>query len=152
MAAVHVLSLTLMWFEDQVADDNEEDVLNLARQISALRTTADTEAGRRLTPILLLLRLQCRELQVRRMQLDVAAYQAGLNVTLGEGRLYLARLRAVILAYQPGRTVHMPLEFPRASVIFDGIDVDELAVEDVLVHDLGVSDLTRRRLMGHIPQ
>jgi hypothetical protein len=145
MAAVQVLSLTLMWFEDQVADDNMQVVLDLARQISALRTATDTEAGRRLGPILLLLRLQYRELQVMR-------YEAALALTLGEGRLYLAQLRAVLLSYRPGQTVPIPLAFPRASEIFDGNDIDEDAVEDVLVNDLRVSDLTRSRLMGHIPQ
>jgi hypothetical protein len=49
MAAVQVLSLTLMWFEDQepVNAFDQEGVLDLARQFAALRATAPTAASAR---------------------------------------------------------------------------------------------------------
>jgi hypothetical protein len=71
---------------------------------------------------------------------------------MSEGRLYLAQLRAVLLAYRPGRAVTMPLEFPGTSEIFDGFGVDGGLVDDILENDLGVGDNTRRRLMDDMPR
>jgi hypothetical protein len=133
MTAVCLLSLTLMWFEGQVADDNEEDVLDLARQFAALRVTAVTLAGRRLSPLLQQLRLQYRELQVEELQ-------GQLHFMRQEGQGYLAQLRAVIMTYRPGPMVTQPLPFPEASWRFGERDYPHMElVDEVLTDDLGLS-------------
>jgi hypothetical protein len=129
--AAFIVDLTLMWFEGQVADDTEEDVLDLARQFAALRVTAVTGAGRRLSQPLLHLRLQYRELQVEELQ-------GQLHFTRQEGRAYLAQLRAVIMTYRPGPTVTQPLPFPEASWRFGETRPDMHLVDEVLEEDLGV--------------
>jgi hypothetical protein len=67
------------------------------------------------------------------------------------GARYLARLRAVLLAYHPLH-VHVQMEFPRASAIFDGDEIDTAAVERVLDRELQATDIARTRLTGHIPR
>jgi hypothetical protein len=131
--AVFIVDLVLTWFEGQVADDFEEDVLDLARQFAALRVTAVTGAGRRLSQPLLQLRLQYRELQVEELR-------GQLHFTRQEGQGYLAQLRAVIMAYRPGPTVTQPLPFPEASWRFGERTYPHMdLVDEVLTDDLGVS-------------
>jgi hypothetical protein len=149
--AMTVVDQTLVWLGG-LADNTEGGVLNLARQIAALRTTAVTAIGCRLCNAIRDLRLQHRELKLERIQGDLLDSQRQLNMALGAGRNYLARLRAVILAYQPRRYVPMPLDFPRMSPIFDHMGIDGDAVRDVLENELDVTDLTSQRLMDRIPQ
>jgi hypothetical protein len=151
--AVIVVDQVLMWLGG-LADDTEGGILNLARQITALRTTAVTAAGRRLGNALRDLRLQYREFQLRRIHWDLLDTQLDLDLALRAGRHYLAQLQAVILPYQPRRCVPLPLAFPGNSAIFDmnGGGVDEDLVQEVLENELAVTNLTSRRLMGHIPQ
>ncbi len=149
--AVFVVDYTLMWFEDQEAENTEDAILNLARQFTALRVTAVTGAGRRLSDALLDFRVQYRELQVRRLQLELANHRLALTWACSDGRGYLAQLRAVLMAYRPGRAVTTPMAFPGPSQIFDEIGVDTHALDDALENDLGVSDRTRRRLIANIP-
>jgi hypothetical protein len=131
--AVVALNLTLMWFEDQTPDDDEEDVLNLARQFAALRVTAPTEAGRRLGPMLMRLRLQYRELQVEELR-------GQLHFMRQEGRGYLAQLRAVVMTYRPGPMVTQPLPFPEASWRFGERRWPHMdLVDEVLTDELGLS-------------
>jgi hypothetical protein len=138
--AVVVVDCVLMWFEDQEAVATESATLDLARQFAALRVTAATEAGRRLSRPLQNLCVQYRELQVTRMQWQFAW-------ALSEGRGYLTQLRAVLLAYEPGRAVTMPPDFPDAAPRLGEIAVDMHAVEGALI-DFGVGDRDRRRLIA----
>ena len=156
--SVTVVDQTLMWLGG-LADDTEDGVLNLARQIAALRTTAVTAVGRRSGRTLRELRLQHRELKLARRELELRQIQWELletqnDLTLARdaGSRYLAQLRAVLLSYSPSPNVHVPLAFPRASLIFDGYAIDEDAVEAVLVNNLRISNTTSSRLTDRIPE
>jgi hypothetical protein len=141
--AVFVVDCTLMWFEGQEAEATEGAILDLARQFAAIRVTAVTEAGRRLSRPLQSLRVQYRELQVTRMQWQLAW-------ALSEGRTYLAQLRAVLMAYRPGGAVTMPLPFPEAAPRLGEISPDMHAVDETLERDLGVGNRDRGRLFARI--
>jgi hypothetical protein len=101
-----------MWFEDQEPAATESAVLDLSRQFAALRVTTVTEAGRRLSRHLQRFRIQHRELQVRWLQWRVNYLTDELISARVDGRRYLAMLRAVVIAYEPGDDVTAPLDFP----------------------------------------
>ena len=131
--AVVALNLTLMWFEDQTPDNEEADVLDLARQFAALRVAVPTEAGRRLGPMMMRLRLQYREWQVEELR-------GQLHFMRQEGLGYLAQLRAVVMTYRPGPMVATPLPFPGASFRFgEGRWPDMDLTDEVLIDELGLS-------------
>jgi hypothetical protein len=133
--AIVAVSLTLMWFEEQAPDDDFDaaGILDLASQFAALRVALPTEAGRRLAPMMLRLRLQYRELQVQELS-------GQLHFMRQEGLGYLAQLRAVVMTYRPGPMVATPLPFPGASFRFgEGRYPDMDLTDEVLIDDLGLS-------------
>jgi hypothetical protein len=133
--AVLAVNLTLTWFEDQTPYNNFDTagILDLARQFAALRVAVPTEAGRRLAPMLMMLRLVYRERQVEELR-------GQLHFMRLEGLGYLAQLRAVIMTYRPGPMVATPLPFPGASFRFgEGRYPDMELTDEVLIDDLGLS-------------
>jgi hypothetical protein len=146
--AMRVVECILVWFEEQKAENTEEAISHLARQFAALRATAVTDAGRRLSRRLQNLRVRHLELQVGRMQGEIQMQRVQLLWTASEARTYLAQLRAVLLAYRPGPAVTTPLPMPDASPTLGEHEFPDVApVEDALEWDLGVREGTRRRLL-----
>jgi hypothetical protein len=137
--AARILECILAWYEEQTAVG---EVLALARQLARLRATAVTEAGRRLSRRLQDLRVRHLELQVGRLR-EENVEQRRLHIDARTlACTYLAQLRAVIVAYQPGTSVRRPLRIPERARGLGEREVDIQAVDDVL-RDLGVDDRAR---------
>jgi hypothetical protein len=85
-------------------------------------------------------------IQVTRMQWQLNHLIDELVWARSDGRGYMAMLRAVVLAYEPGDDVNVPLDFPDAVPRFGEIDVDMHALEGALI-GLGVAYRARRDLI-----
>jgi hypothetical protein len=148
--ARRVLECILAWFEEQEAEDTDA-VLDLARQFAALRVTAVTNAGRRLSRRLPNLRIQYLEARVVRLtNARTWARLEGDGLRL-DATLLAAQLRAVLLTYHPGASVTTPLAIPGALPNLGELRrPDVRAVDRALRVDLGVGDRARRRLLARL--